>query len=108
MADDDLVSFPEARSGPYLKLEVADMGEGIPPPILNQIFDPFFTTKQPGQGTGLGLYTVARIVKEHEGFVRVQSRLEEGTTFQIYLPALPRKVEPYPFPSSGPVVSNVS
>ena len=84
------------------------MGEGIPSRILNQIFDPFFTTKQPGQGTGLGLYTVARVVKEHEGFVRVQSRVEEGTTFEIYLPALPRKVKPCPSPSSVPVVSNVS
>ena len=108
IAADALGSFPEARAGPYLQLEVSDMGEGIPPRILHQIFDPFFTTKQAGQGTGLGLYTVARIVKQHKGFVRVKSHLEEGTTFEIYLPALPRKEEQCPSPNSGPVVGSVS
>jgi PAS domain S-box-containing protein len=75
-----------ATAGPHVLLQVTDNGVGIPSDVIPKIFDPFFTTKGVGEGTGLGLSTVAGIVKGHGGFVNVQS--EPGhTTFKIYLPA---------------------
>ena len=85
-------SGPEAcvpRRNPvlYVALQVTDTGCGIPAETLGKIFDPFFTTKAPGQGTGLGLSTVRGIVKSHDGFVRVESRPGQGSTFEVCLPA---------------------
>jgi two-component system cell cycle sensor histidine kinase/response regulator CckA len=74
------------RAGAYVVVTVADTGTGIAPEVIDRIFDPFFTTKPPGQGTGLGLSTVARIVKDCGGFVRVASEVGVGSTFQVYLP----------------------
>jgi len=65
---------------------VADNGVGMPPSVLEKIFDPFFTTKEPGKGSGLGLSTAYRIVKDHGGFITVDSREGAGTTFKVYLP----------------------
>ncbi|HTI99963.1 MAG TPA: response regulator [Dongiaceae bacterium] len=73
--------------GQYVCLSVSDTGCGIAPEHLPQIFDPFFTTKEVGKGTGLGLAIVYGIVKQHQGWVDVSSRMGEGTTFQIFLPA---------------------
>ena len=67
-------------------LEVVDTGSGIPSDVIDKIFDPFFTTKSLGQGTGLGLSTVAGIVKSHGGFVDVSSQ-PGRTSFKIFLPA---------------------
>jgi PAS domain S-box-containing protein len=80
---------PGARPGPHLVVEVTDTGCGIPPEILPKIFDPFFSTKAVGRGTGLGLATVLTIARSHGGFVQVQSRLGQGTTFKVFLPAQP-------------------
>ncbi len=80
---------PEIKPGPYVLLEVADTGTGIPPEIAEHIFDPFFSTKEPGRGTGLGLSTALGIVKSHGGFIQVKSKPGEGSVFQIFLPALP-------------------
>ena len=81
--------MPEARLGDYVCISVTDTGSGIAPEHLDRIFDPFFTTKEIGKGTGLGLATVQGIVRGHDGFVRVNSRMGEGTTFELYLPASP-------------------
>ncbi len=68
----------------YVEVIVRDTGVGIKPDQLNIIFDPFFTTKP--QGTGLGLSIVYRIIEEHGGEIRVDSKLGEGTTFTLLLP----------------------
>jgi nitrogen-specific signal transduction histidine kinase/ActR/RegA family two-component response regulator len=80
--------FPEMSPGNWLSLSVSDTGAGISAEHLTHIFEPFFTTKEPGQGTGLGLAQVYRIVKQHGGDIEVESQVGVGTTFTIYFPAL--------------------
>jgi signal transduction histidine kinase len=74
----------------YIKISIADQGEGIPKENLQKIFDPYFTTKEMGsqKGMGLGLAVCYSIIKNHNGFIGVESQVETGTTFYIYLPAL--------------------
>ena len=77
---------PGATAGPHVVLQVTDTGSGIPSDVADKIFDPFFTTKGVGEGTGLGLSTVAGIVKGHGGFLKLYS--EPGhTSFKVFLPA---------------------
>ncbi|MDY7080573.1 MAG: PAS domain S-box protein [Chloroflexota bacterium] len=73
----------------WVRVTVSDTGAGIPPDVLPYIYDPFFTTKAPGAGSGLGLSQVHGTVGQHEGHIDVQTQLNHGTTFTIYLPALP-------------------
>jgi len=82
----------DAMPGPYVVIRVSDTGEGIPAEVIDKIFDPFFTTKETGKGTGLGLSTVMGIVKSHQGFVNLRSRVAMGSVFEIYLPAAPDAV----------------
>jgi PAS domain S-box-containing protein len=84
----------DADAGPYVVVMVADTGIGIPPDILHRIFDPFFTTKEVGKGTGLGLSAVLGIVKSHGGFIDVQSQVNQGSQFKVYLPANPTSPSP--------------
>ena len=76
----------EAQPGKYVCLSHVDTGAGIPPENLARIFEPFFTTKELGKGTGLGLATVFGIVKQHGGWVEVDSQLNSGTTFHVFFP----------------------
>ena len=87
--------FTELTPGDWIYISVSDTGEGMPAEVLNHIFEPFFSTKSLGQGTGLGLSQVYGIIKQHEGFIDVQSKPDEGTSFMIYLPemALPKGEE---------------
>ena len=80
--------FEFVSEGEYLCIEVADNGTGMPPEIMENIFEPFFTTKDQGKGTGLGLATVYGIVKQSGGYICPASKIGEGTSFFIYLPAL--------------------
>jgi CheY-like chemotaxis protein len=81
---------PYIPDGRYVVLSVADTGVGIPEEIQRKIFEPFYTTKERGKGTGLGLAMVYGVVTEHKGFVTVQSKINQGTTFTVYLPVAAR------------------
>jgi len=72
--------------GDYVRVDVSDTGVGIKPEDLGHIFDPFFTTKGVGRGTGLGLSVSYGIVKKQGGYIEVKSRVNEGTTFSVFLP----------------------
>ncbi len=74
--------------GDYVAFRVQDTGGGIEPKVAEHLFEPFFTTKPRGKGTGLGLATTLGIVRSHNGFIEMETS-SQGTTFSIYLPALP-------------------
>jgi PAS domain S-box-containing protein len=76
----------QLRPGAYLQVSVRDTGTGIPKQLQARIFEPFFTTKPVGQGTGLGLAAVHGIVTDHGGTVSVESELQRGSVFRLYLP----------------------
>ena len=70
----------------YIKIEISDQGCGMPEDLLDKIFDPFYTTKQ--TGSGLGLAISYSIIKKHEGYIVIDSQLNQGTTFTLYLPGI--------------------
>lgn len=80
-------SHADARPGPHICLTTEDTGCGINPEVLPHIFEPFFTTKEVGKGTGLGLATVYGIVKQHHGWIEVDSKPGRGSIFRVYIPS---------------------
>jgi signal transduction histidine kinase len=92
--------FQDMPAGEWVRVRVSDTGTGTPADVLPHIFEPFFTTKVPGEGSGLGLSQVYGIVKQHDGYIDVESHLGKGTTFTIYLPAVSAR----PLPNGIPVI----
>jgi signal transduction histidine kinase/ActR/RegA family two-component response regulator len=86
----------EAASGAYVCIRISDTGIGITEEVRARMFEPFYTTKGISEGTGLGLAIVYGIVKEHNGFIEVESELRQGTTFRVYLPVLESAETPVP------------
>src|SRR5664279_5125444 len=78
---------PEARVGRFVRMSVKDTGCGMNETVRQHLFEPFFTTKETGKGTGLGLSTVYGIVKQHDGWIEVESQESKGSTFHVLLPA---------------------
>ncbi len=94
---------PDLDPGFYVELSVKDTGQGIRPEIMERIFDPYFTTKEKGVGTGLGLAVVHGIVKKSNGTIGVESHLNEGSIFYIYLPQIEMPSATLPHPSLVPL-----
>lgn len=93
--DRPISGYDEVREGDYVVLSVSDTGEGISPADLKRVFEPFYTKKVMGRsGTGLGLAVVWGTVKDHHGYVNVESREGEGTTFTLYFPVTREEVTP--------------
>jgi len=85
--DEDAARGFAISPGNYVRISITDTGIGMDEDTRLRIFDPFYTTKQRGRGTGLGLASAYGIVKNHGGFITVFSRIDEGTTFNLFLPA---------------------
>jgi two-component system, cell cycle sensor histidine kinase and response regulator CckA len=81
-----LVRHPESQLGSYICLAVKDTGHGMDAATVGRVFEPFFTTKDPGQGTGMGLATVYGVLKQHGGWIEVDSTPGRGTTIRTFFP----------------------
>ena len=86
-SNQDAVPMPGMKPGDWAQMTVSDNGTGMTEEVQDHLFEPFFTTKEQGKGTGLGLAQVYGIVKQHEGFIDVETAPGEGTTVTLFLPA---------------------
>lgn len=86
--DSNIFLFPFLNKGHYVKISVSDNGVGIDEENLSKIFEPYFSTKQKDTGSGLGLFVTSELVKAMNGYIEVSSKVNEGTSFRIYFPAI--------------------
>jgi two-component system cell cycle sensor histidine kinase/response regulator CckA len=93
MVSTDIIQFDripadlwQIKDVPYLRIMISDTGAGMDEAIQSRIFEPFFTTKSAGKGTGLGLSVVFGLMQEHQGFIDLESKVGEGTTFSLFFP----------------------
>jgi CheY-like chemotaxis protein len=96
---------PASRPGSFVCLKITDTGCGIAPEVLPRIFEPFFTTKGAGKSTGLGLAMALGIVQQHTGWLVVESAVNAGATFKIFLPAVPTGIVAEPVIRFGERIS---
>ena len=101
--DPEMARRSELGASDYVSIEVADTGSGIPRELLEKIYEPFFTTKAVSAGTGLGLATVYGIIKQTGGYIFVESELDRGTVFTIYLPRHTQDADTIEDPAEEPV-----
>lgn len=94
ISETDQIGNLKVRPGAYMRIKVSDTGHGMEQDTIDRIFEPYFTTKESVEGTGLGLAVVQGIVKEHQGYINVVSRLNEGTCFDIYFPMYKKSRKP--------------
>jgi len=87
LSEIDVAPLPPLKPGRHVCLSIADTGHGMDEATQTRIFDRFFTTKKPGEGSGLGLSVVQKIVYDHRGALRLKSAVGVGTTFEIFLPS---------------------
>jgi two-component system NtrC family sensor kinase len=83
----DSKRMTDAPKGKCIRISVSDQGTGMEEKTIQHIYDPFLSTKTVGKGTGLGLSVVYKMIKQHGGYMHVESQINCGTTFEIYLPA---------------------
>ncbi len=100
-----VTTCPGLTVGEHVLLTVRDNGCGMPPAVVQRIFEPFFTTKGPGRGTGLGLAVVHGIVQSHHGAILVHSAPNEGTCFEVFLPAIAAPAPDPALASATPITS---
>jgi len=91
----DIPAKSERRAGRFVRVSVSDTGRGMESAVVARLFEPFFTTKEVGKGSGLGLATVYGMVNQHQGWIEVESKVGQGTNFDLYFPVTdqtPQKV----------------
>lgn len=93
--DSPIKGYETVQEGDYVLIRISDTGTGIEPEFIDRIFEPFFTRKQLGRsGTGLGMAIVWGTVKDHKGYIEVDSTVGKGTSFSIYLPVTRKAMQP--------------
>jgi CheY-like chemotaxis protein len=93
LTEADVRAKAERRAGKFARLSVADTGCGMDAAVVDHLFEPFFTTKEVGKGVGLGLATVYGTVKQHQGWIEVESQPGQGACFHITLPFTEKPAE---------------